>query len=465
MHSMTPYLYPDVVAPSQAKRALAQLMEQAFGSAAHSAKPRRVVRCEVPVDGVDPLTWLEAQGDRSRGYWCDREREFELAGVGTADFITAEVLTNYDELFSHLRACIASVHPHLHYYGGMRFSLTTQPVDKWAPFGAYRFVLPKFEVLARGDQTYLACNAMLREKHPDLLASLLAQLDAMPFPGDAGPAEVPHASVREDVPDRVGWCERVHRTLSAIDKGAFEKAVLARETRFTFDAPIDPVALLRRLDASAAKSYRFCFQPRPGIAFIGVSPERLYKRQERFIRSEAVAGTRPNTGDMRTDAALADELLASEKDRREHRLVFDAVRAELARQCHAVHADDEVSVMRLDRYQHLYAGIEGILDHFSTDAELLRGLHPTPAVGGVPTRTAMDWIAATEPFDRGWYAGPVGWVGCDSAEFAVAIRSGLVTGNTLSVYTGAGIVDGSEPDAEWAELENKLTPYTAVIDA
>ncbi|NUM56799.1 MAG: isochorismate synthase [Candidatus Hydrogenedentes bacterium] len=462
---MTPYLYPDVVEPTHAKRALATLLEQAFDSAAHSSKPRRVVRCEVPVDGVDPLAWLEAQGNRSRGYWCDRERHFELAGVGTADIITAEVLTNYDELFDHLRACIASVHPHLHYYGGMRFSLTTPPVEKWAPFGAYRFVLPKFEVLSRGDQTYLACNAMLKDEQENLLAKLLDQLDAMPFPGLDAPAAIAHPQSRADAPDRNEWIRQMERTLAAIHDGAIEKAVLARESVFAFDAPIDPVALLRQLNASASKSYRFCFQPKPGVAFIGVSPERLYKRQDRYVRTEAVAGTRPTTGDLRVDAALADELLNSDKDRREHKHVLDAVRAELARQCTAVHTDDDVCVMRLDKYQHLYVGIEGILDHFGTDAELLRGLHPTPAVGGVPTRTALDWIAESEPFDRGWYAGPVGWVGCDSAEFAVAIRSALVTGNTLSVYTGAGIVDGSVPDEEWAELENKLTPYTAVLDA
>lgn len=461
---MTPFLFPDVVEPGHAKRALAALLEQAFDSAAHTSKPRRVVRCEVPVDGVDPLTWLEAQGDRSRGYWCDREREFELAGVGTADIITAEALADYDQLFDHLRACIASVHPHLHYYGGMRFNLAAPPVDKWLPFGAYRFVLPRFEVLARGDQTYLACNAILGEAQGDLPALILNLLDAMPFPGHAGPAPVPARLSRSDTPDYREWCDGIERTLDAIHSHAFEKVVLARESVFAFDAPVDPVALLRRLNASAAKSYRFCFQPRPGVAFIGVSPERFYKRKDRYIRAEAVAGTRPSTGDIHADSALADELLNSEKDRREHKHVFDAVRAELARRCNAVHADDEVSVLRLERYQHLYAGIEGILDHFSTDAELLRGLHPTPAVGGVPTRKALEWIAANEPFDRGWYAGPVGWVGCDSAEFAVAIRSALVTGNTLSVYAGAGIVDGSVPESEWAELENKITPYTTILD-
>lgn len=462
---MTPYIYPDIVAPPHAKKALGTLMEQAFDSATHSSKPRRVIRCEVPVDGVEPLAWLEAQGNRSRGYWCDRERQFELAGVGTADIITAEVLTDYDALFDHLRGCIASVHPHLHYYGGMRFSLTTPPVEKWLPFGAYRFVLPKFEVLSRSDQTYLACNALLNDAPDKLLESLLTQLEAMPFPGLATPGELPKLQARRDAPELQEWEHQIENTLAALQEGPLEKAVLARETTFTFENDVDPVALLRRLNASASKSYRFCFQPKPGVAFIGVSPERLYKRQERYIRTEAVAGTRPNTGDIRADAALADALLNSEKDMREHKYVLDAVRKELARRCNAVHTDDDVTVLRLDRYQHLYAAIEGILDQFTTDAELLRGLHPTPAVGGVPTRDALDWIAETEPFDRGWYAGPVGWVGCDSAEFAVAIRSALVTGNTLSVYTGAGIVDGSVPAEEWAELENKLTPYTSLLDA
>ncbi|HRI88450.1 MAG TPA: isochorismate synthase [Candidatus Hydrogenedentes bacterium] len=462
---MTPYLYPDVVEPSLAKKALATLLKQAFESTSSSGKPRRVVRCEVPVDGIEPLAWLESQGNRSRGYWCDREREFELAGVGTADIITAEVLTDYDALFEHLRGCIAQVHPHLHYYGGMRFNLTVPPAQQWLPFGAYRFVLPRFEVLARGDQAYLACNAILSDHEGDLLTKILDALDAMPFPGDGGSAYVAHAQSRADSPGAALWNEQINRTLAEIRRGPIEKVVLARETSFTFAEPVDPIALLRRLGESASHAYRFCFQPKPGAAFIGISPERLYKRQDRFVRTEAVAGTCRANGNEEEDAALARGLLASEKNLREHRHVIDAIRNELSARCNAVHVQSEVSVLRLAQYQHLYAGIEGILDHFNTDAELLRGLHPTPAVGGVPTSAALDWISKTETFDRGWYAGPVGWVGCDSAEFAVAIRSALVTGNTVNVYTGAGIVEGSTPEGEWDELESKLAPYAALLTA
>lgn len=222
---------------------------------------------------------------------------------------------------------------------------------------------------------------------------------------------------------------------------------------------------MRRLSNATTGCYRFCFQPKPGVAFICVSPERLYKRQDRFIRTEAVAGTCPATGNDLADAKLARGLMDSEKDRREHQYVLEAIKHELSSRCHAVHADDNISVMTLARYQHLYAQVEGILDQFHTDAELLRSLHPTPAVGGVPTDKALDWIAQTEPFDRGWYAGPVGWVGCDSAEFAVAIRSALITDNTISVYAGAGIVEGSVPTMEWKELENKIGHYASALQA
>jgi menaquinone-specific isochorismate synthase len=98
-----------------------------------------------------------------------------------------------------------------------------------------------------------------------------------------------------------------------------------------------------------------------------------------------------------------------------------------------------------------------------TDAEVLRALHPTPAVGGYPGVEALEEIRALEPFDRGWYAGPVGWIGADAAEFAVGIRSGLVRGNTLALFSGAGIVAGSAPEGEWAEIEQKIGDFTRMF--
>lgn len=461
----TALLYPDTVEPAVAKRTLATLIEQAFDTirGCASSGRRRVLRVEVPTEAIDLLVWLQSQGNRSRGYWCDRGREFELAGVGTADIISAEVECDYHELFARLGAGIAAVHPNLHYYGGMRFDQRAPAAEKWRPFGAYRFVLPRFEVFTRGAQTYLACNAIVQDAGGDLIETILEQLDGMPFPGDAAPVPLPAVRDRVDQPDRVGWGQRVVETLREIARGHLEKAVLARESRFEFSAAIDPAALLRRIVEGAQHRYRFCFQPKPGIAFVGVSPERLYKRLDRFIETEALAGTRPRHPDPVRDRALGDALLASDKDLREHGCVVRHIEQALTRFAHTVHAGPNPSVMRLNECQHLHSPIEAILDSDVTDADILRVLHPTPAVGGSPVQPAVDWIGRREGFDRGWYSGPVGWVGHGAAEFAVGIRAALVHHNILSVYAGAGIVDGSQPDDEWDELESKIGSFLAAL--
>lgn len=116
--------------------------------------------------------------------------------------------------------------------------------------------------------------------------------------------------------------------------------------------------------------------------------------------------------------------------------------------------------MRLARRMHLFAGMWGVLSDKVSDADLMRALHPTPAVGGVPTKVAMEAIAHHEPFDRGWYAGPVGWIGANASEFAVGIRSALVERNRIALYAGAGIVEGSTAEGEWEEIEQKISDFT-----
>ena len=123
---------------------------------------------------------------------------------------------------------------------------------------------------------------------------------------------------------------------------------------------------------------------------------------------------------------------------------------------------DKTFILKLSRLQHLYSNIRGLLKDGIGDSDILQHLHPTPAVGWYPKNEAMRYIEDIEPFDRGWYAGPVGWVSSDAAEFAVAIRSAITTENKLILYAGAGIVPGSDPEKEWAEIENKIANYLKV---
>jgi menaquinone-specific isochorismate synthase len=160
---------------------------------------------------------------------------------------------------------------------------------------------------------------------------------------------------------------------------------------------------------------------------------------------------------------LREDLLHSAKDLSEHSYVSKGVREALEPLCEELEIEDHVSEMKLARGRHLRSKVRGTLREGVTDAGLLDAMHPTPAVGGYPRSEALEEIRVLEPFDRGWYAGPVGWIGADASEFAVGLRSGLVRGQTLALFSGAGIVAGSVPDEEWAEIEQKIGDFTGMF--
>jgi menaquinone-specific isochorismate synthase len=209
--------------------------------------------------------------------------------------------------------------------------------------------------------------------------------------------------------------------------------------------------------------FAFLFQFADGHAFLGLSPEQLYARNGDQVRSEAVAGTRIRGEDTREDEELRCELLSSDKERREHRFVLANVVTAFRQVCRSYAVDDAGEVLRLSRQQHLLTRISGKLSEGVTDRDLCASLHPTPAVGGSPTDKALDFLTRMEDFDRGWFAGPVGWFRRSSSELAVAIRSGLIENECFHLYSGAGIVDGSNPLSEWEETEAKIRQYLDVF--
>ena len=262
--------------------------------------------------------------------------------------------------------------------------------------------------------------------------------------------------------------------LGAFATGALEKVVLARRADVTFGAAVDAVALLRAPRArSPALLHGSRAAPRgPRAPSSRRPPERLFRLEttggERRLETEAVAGTRPRSADDATDDALLGELMDSDKDRREHVFVRDAIARRLAPLATRVDVDAEAGAMTLARGRHIRTGITATLTPAATALDVLRALHPTPAVGGTPREASERAIRRLEPFDRGLYAGAVGWVGRDAAghdaaEFAVGIRSALVRSRTVSLFSGAGIVAGSDADAEWAEIEGKLADFERVL--
>ncbi len=450
----------------EAKERLKYAIEMAFSESSPPVTPEAPVkRIEIPLTPVALLPILRARHGAQRTYWSSRGGSLECIGLGSAETLTATNREEAGAVFARMRRIVHGGAARVRYYGGMRFDPAQPPAPHWRSFALARFVLPRFEVIRENNNYVLACNIVWRDAmSPTLvLPAMLMELAALRLEPEANDAETPSITGRRDQPDETQWTAMLGDALERLDEGTLQKVVLARESQYAFDAAPDAPSLLERLIGLTQDSYHFCFETQDGATFVGASPERLYRRKGRRLLSEAVAGTRPRGRNHAEESEYTRALLESSKERHEHALVMQALREAFEQLCSDVQPGDAVSVLKLHCCQHLYWPIEGTLKTPSGEAHILRQLHPTPAVGGAPTPEAIRAISELEPFDRGWYAGPVGWIGAEGAEFAVAIRSGLINHDTLHLYSGAGIVPASTPAEEWAEIENKMGTFIHCI--
>lgn len=448
--------------PADVRRALrARVAEMLAHPPPPGAYGVRVIRLVVPIEPLDPFRWLAEQTLLPRVYWSGRDDGLEIAAAGEADLLEGHAGDGYDSLRAQLDRVLAFSDDQVRYFGGFRFDPTAASDGAWEAFGTYRFVLPRFELDRRDGEMVLVCNLLL-PRDQARRAEILAQVDGLALPTGTLDGVLPLPVDRCDVPDAAGWRRNVEAALAAFSGETMEKVVLARRAEFSFTEPLDPLLLLKKLRAATPNCFHFAFQPTEEEAFIGATPERLFRREGRRVRSEAVAGTRLGAAVDGAAEALRDELVHSEKDLREHGYVRDSIRDGLEALCEALSVEP-TSAMRLARGWHLVSRLRGALHDGVHGSEVMRVLHPTPAVGGYPTPEALAAIRALEPFDRGWYAGPLGWIARHGAEFAVAIRSGLVRPGRLALFSGAGIVAGSVPGDEWDEIEQKIGDFVRVL--
>jgi menaquinone-specific isochorismate synthase len=441
------------------------LLKNQLGRLPHSQiNSNQIIRLTADIDsGFSPLEWLKNAAFNSKIYWSDRSGDFEMAGAGECRLFEA---ASYDQIENTVNAAVEVLShsgENIRIYGGISFPTTSSNsyTSDWAEFKSCRLVIPRFELLRFGNQNQIACNVQFSELGEILKIS--NELDAILETVISVGANQTEIVKRQDEPDFVGWRDNIKSIFDDFSHGKVEKIVLARQTSIHFRENCDMPRLLDRLTEATPHCYHYYFQPVHGLAFLGASPEQLYSRRGRQIASEALAGTRPRGMSPSEDLVLGEELLHNDKELREHKYVVENIKRALGTVCEYHSENNATRLLKLNRVQHLQTKFNGTLKKQISDSDIIKSLHPTAAVGGYPSHPAQSRIAQCEKFDRGWYAGAVGWLSKDGAEFAVAIRSGLVRGKELKLFSGAGIVEGSTPEAEWAEIESKIGSFLSVV--
>lgn len=412
---------------------------------------------DVEARPLDFVTWLRRADSDVRLYWLGRDGSFEAAGIDVATAIRLDHF-DYASLFANLQGQLSDMPAGLRYYGAGRFDPVYPPgriSPAWQQFGGCRFVIPLVELMRDRDRLQLHCNIPSEDckRSLDRCREIIHRAFAAECENDEN---LPAIVGRSETPNRDRWVQMVNTALEHIVGGQLRKVVLARRQSITFQSPPDAASLLSLQQRPDARGYRFLFEFAGHHAWFGTTPERLYARNGREIETEAVAGTRPRGKTDHDDRRLAEELRASGKEREEHSYVANYVRSRLDELCSEDATGGEPEVLKLPALQHLYRRFAGRLRDDVDDGAIVTALHPTPAVGGEPIEIAAKEIRDLEPFDRGWYAGPVGWIARDASDFAVAIRSARLHKEELTLYAGAGIVDGSDARAEWDETAHKL---------
>ena len=345
---------------------------------------------------------------------------------------------------------------------GFAFQANQRRSDDWESWGDAALCVPEVLIWTRDNHTYAVftidtATDNIAEKTRELQTKLNGWL-ARASPPDAEPATPdPIAQPRSDS-DWTQWRDRVQSAQKRMADGTLTKVVLARSQSFSpADAhTFDPLATALALRNRQVHSTTFLICRKDGRAFLGSSPEVLVRLHDTCVETVALAGTR-RRGTGRADFALGAALMDSDKDRLEQQLVANAITEALAPVTDDLELSAAPEVVRHPDVQHLRTAISARLKGDATIFDLVQQLHPTPAVGGLPRDSALEWLGDNEHLDRGWYAGPVGWLNeTGDGEFVVAIRSVLMEPNTASAFAGCGLVSGSDPADEWEESRVKL---------
>lgn len=393
-------------------------------------------------------------------YWQNRESDTQYLALGQI-----HTVTNANEL-EHIEINLKN-NNQLRYFGGVHFNYPNSDdeaiPEEWSEFPAEYFFLPQILFENRSNKTYV--YAFYDETLPfdEIKRSTYLKKLASTFSNNKISHENNKIMNREIIPSFENWNSIINNCLDELKSQNFEKIVMARKEVWKSKNQFSPKLILSQLYDDPRESYIFFLQVSPDNAFITLSPEQLFSISEGNLYTDAIAGTRARGVTLEEDNVLGRELKNSRKELHEHRLVSYEIQNRLEEYCSFLSVEKHEELLKLKFVQHLHTIFKGILKEGTTPLKILNTLHPTPAVGGRPWSTAKEYLSKNEHFYRGLYAAPIGHLGHKDCEFTVGIRSALIHGNELHIFGGAGIVEGSLPESEWYETENKMKHFARYL--
>ena len=434
-----------------------------------------------PSPGVSAMDFLQQAEGQERFFWEDVRDHITFAGFGAAANLTAWGENRFERIQEQARTLFDSAvllnhtnplaAPRL--FGGFAFRDDFVPDNTWAVFHPAHFILPHYQLVQVGTDSWLTINALLPPDEdpasllPQLREALEARYEVLCWASRSGKTQIvlPVQLVSMSYPmPYAAWEEKIDGARQRIAATELKKVVLSRVCELRFAEQVNVTRALAYLNEHYADCYRFLFEPRPFHAFYGATPELLAKVDGRTIATMSLAGSIGRGQTPREDDVLGNQLLHSVKDRHEHDIVVVSILERLAPFASKLEISPQPGIAKLSYIQHLYTPIRGQLHEPAGILPIVEALHPTPALGGSPRQLAMELIHEVEPVPRGWYAGPVGWIDykLDGA-FAVGIRSAVSQDRRVWLYAGAGIVADSEPQKEWEETALKFRPMLEAL--
>tara|TARA_R110002096_G_scaffold339522_3_gene532852 strand:+ start:2105 stop:3574 length:1470 start_codon:yes stop_codon:yes gene_type:complete len=437
------------------------------------------------VPKVDALAVLE-QHSLKKGfefYWEKPIDDFAIAAAGELTRIQSTGDTRFKDASVNGKSILKKVHHFttlnhslavVHLLGG--FSFFNHNISKhWKDFGAGSFTLPEWLIIRDGKFNILTISFELSKEDTaqliidrlyDKLENLNGICQASSY--SIGPELDQHNVLNvptQNSSEHKRWINSIIKAKAKISEKAFSKIVIARELPIKLDKPVSDTHILNRLRHQYPDCYSFLIRQNEQSSFIGCSPERLASFKGNFLFTEGLAGSTPRGKSASEDAKFEFNLLRSDKNLAEHNIVLDAIHENLAAFSDSIEFQSKPGIKKLSNVQHLHTPIRARIKAGVSKTEVLKTLHPTPAVGGFPKEKAVPYISNFEDFERGWYAGPIGWINANGeGEFAVAIRSGLIKNEEVRFFAGCGIVEASDPEIEWEETNLKFIPMLSALE-